>query len=115
MRRSVRAGLEYRDRESFRKKLESDLPDEVQVLRLVFDELPYLGLSSPELPSVLQQWSDHEARETRLVVAMAGSSEGMMRGHYKSSWRSRPTSSPRTVRIETLQRERRPQVLVLER
>jgi hypothetical protein len=47
---------------------------------LVLDELPYLVLSSPELPSVLQQWLDHEAREARLVVALAGSSQRMMQG-----------------------------------
>ena len=39
---------------------------------VIFDELPYLVLSSPELPSVLQRWIDHEAREARLVVAVAG-------------------------------------------
>lgn len=47
---------------------------------LVIDELPYLVLSSPELPSVLQQWIDHDAREARLTVALAGSSQRMMQG-----------------------------------
>ncbi len=47
---------------------------------VIFDELPYLVLSSPELPSVLQRWIDHEAREARLVVAVAGSSQRMMQG-----------------------------------
>lgn len=47
---------------------------------IVFDELPYLILSSPELPSVLQRWIDHEARQARLVVAVAGSSQRMMQG-----------------------------------
>lgn len=47
---------------------------------IVFDELPYLVLSSPELPSVLQQWIDHEAANARLVVAVAGSSQRMMQG-----------------------------------
>jgi uncharacterized protein len=46
----------------------------------VFDELPYWVASSPELPSVLQRWIDHEARDARLVVAIAGSSQRMMQG-----------------------------------
>lgn len=47
---------------------------------LVLDELPYLILSSPELPSVLQQWVDHDARAAKLTVALAGSSQRMMQG-----------------------------------
>lgn len=47
---------------------------------VVFDELPYLVLASPELPSVLQRWVDHEAKEAGLVVAVAGSSQRMMQG-----------------------------------
>ncbi len=46
----------------------------------IFDELPYLITVSPELPSVLQRWIDHEAREAGLVVAVAGSSQRMMQG-----------------------------------
>jgi AAA+ ATPase superfamily predicted ATPase len=47
---------------------------------LVIDELPYLVGASPELPSVLQSWIDHEAREAGLLVAVAGSSQRMMQG-----------------------------------
>ncbi len=47
---------------------------------LILDELPYLVLASPELPSVLQRWIDHEARDARLTVAVAGSSQRMMQG-----------------------------------
>lgn len=47
---------------------------------IVIDELPYLVLASPELPSVLQRWTDHEAASARLVVALAGSSQRMMQG-----------------------------------
>lgn len=47
---------------------------------LVIDELPYLVGTSPELPSVLQSWVDHEAREAGLLVALAGSSQRMMQG-----------------------------------
>jgi uncharacterized protein len=46
----------------------------------VIDELPYLVAASPELPSVLQRWLDHEAKTARLVVALAGSSQRMMQG-----------------------------------
>src|SRR5919112_6507573 len=51
---------------------------------LIFDELPYLVLASPELPSVLQRWVDHEARAARLQVAIAGSSQRMMQGFVLS-------------------------------
>lgn len=47
---------------------------------LLLDELPYLAAASPELPSVLQRFLDHEAREAGLVVAVAGSSQRMMQG-----------------------------------
>jgi AAA+ ATPase superfamily predicted ATPase len=47
---------------------------------VVLDELPYLVLASPELPSVLQHWVDHEARDAGLVLAVAGSSQRMMQG-----------------------------------
>lgn len=47
---------------------------------IVFDELPYWVASSPELPSILQHWIDHDAREAGLVVAVAGSSQRMMQG-----------------------------------
>jgi AAA+ ATPase superfamily predicted ATPase len=47
---------------------------------LILDEVPYLIASSPELPSVLQQWIDHGARRSRLIVAIAGSSQRMMQG-----------------------------------
>jgi hypothetical protein len=46
----------------------------------VIDELPYLVAASPDLPSVLQRFVDHEARKARLVLAFAGSSQRMMQG-----------------------------------
>ena len=52
---------------------------------IIFDELPYLVQASPELPSVLQRWIDHEAAEAKLVVAVAGSSQRMMQGIVLSS------------------------------
>jgi len=47
---------------------------------VIVDELPYLVATSPELPSVLQRFVDHEARAARLVVGLAGSSQRMMHG-----------------------------------
>lgn len=47
---------------------------------VVFDEIPYLVASSPELPSVLQRFVDHDARAAGLTVAIAGSSQRMMQG-----------------------------------
>jgi AAA+ ATPase superfamily predicted ATPase len=47
---------------------------------IVLDELPYLVATSPELPSVLQRWIDHDARRAGLQVALAGSSQRMMQG-----------------------------------
>ncbi|MGZ5968752.1 MAG: ATP-binding protein, partial [Polyangiales bacterium] len=46
----------------------------------VFDEIPYLATSSPELASVLQRFIDHDAADAKLVVAIAGSSQRMMQG-----------------------------------
>jgi AAA+ ATPase superfamily predicted ATPase len=51
---------------------------------LIFDEFPYLALASPELPSVLQRWIDHEAPAARLRMAIAGSSQRMMQGFVLS-------------------------------
>ena len=47
---------------------------------IILDEFPFLVASSPELPSVLQHWIDHEAVHAGLVVAIAGSSQRMMHG-----------------------------------
>ena len=47
---------------------------------LIVDEFPFLVASSPELPSVVQHWIDHEAVPGGLVVAIAGSSQRMMHG-----------------------------------
>ena len=47
---------------------------------LVLDELPYLVLQAPELPSTLQHFIDHDARDAGLAVALAGSSQRMMQG-----------------------------------
>ncbi len=47
---------------------------------LVLDEFPYLVTSDASLPSVLQNWIDHEAAADGLLMAIAGSSQHMMQG-----------------------------------
>jgi len=47
---------------------------------IVLDELPYLVLQAPELPSVLQQFVDHDLKRARLTLVVAGSSQRMMQG-----------------------------------
>ena len=74
------ADVEYRDWQVLLSRLASEAKRAGWRGPVVFDELPYLVLASPELPSVLQRWVDHEAREAKLVVAVAGSSQRMMQG-----------------------------------
>lgn len=47
---------------------------------IVIDELPYLISISPELPSILQKFVDHEAKKAKLILAFCGSSQRMMQG-----------------------------------
>ncbi|MBN1947966.1 MAG: ATP-binding protein [Bradymonadales bacterium] len=47
---------------------------------VILDEVPYLVASSPELPSVLQAFVDHEGRQAGLLLVLAGSSQRMMHG-----------------------------------
>lgn len=74
------AEVEYPDWLSLLRRLASEAERAKWRGPLVLDELPYLVLASPELPSVLQRWIDHEAKRARLVVAVAGSSQRMMQG-----------------------------------
>lgn len=74
------ADVEYRDWRALLTRLAADARAAGWRGPVVFDELPYWVVSSPELPSVLQRWVDHDARDARLVVAIAGSSQRMMQG-----------------------------------
>jgi uncharacterized protein len=47
---------------------------------LIIDELPYLIKTSPELPTLLQKFIDHEAKSARMLIALSGSSQNMMQG-----------------------------------
>ncbi len=46
----------------------------------MIDEFPYLVASNAALPSILQGFVDHEARETGLCIVLAGSSQHVMQG-----------------------------------
>ncbi|HKH47265.1 MAG TPA: ATP-binding protein [Thermoanaerobaculia bacterium] len=78
------AEVEYRDWRSLFARLSREAQLAGWQGPLILDELPYLVLASPELPSVLQRWVDHDAREARLRVAIAGSSQRMMQGFVLS-------------------------------
>jgi hypothetical protein len=47
-------------------------------LVVVLDEFPYLCDSAPGLPSLLQRFWDHNARESRLLLALCGSAISFM-------------------------------------
>jgi AAA+ ATPase superfamily predicted ATPase len=70
--------VEYPDWERLLTRLAMDASASRFTGPIVFDELPYLVVNAPELPSVLQRWIDHDARRAKLRVALAGSSQRMM-------------------------------------
>lgn len=74
------SSVEYPDWSSLLSRLASEAERAQWRGPLVIDELPYLVESSPELPSVLQRWIDHESSPAGLVVVVAGSSQRMMQG-----------------------------------
>lgn len=47
---------------------------------LVIDEFPYLVMSDPSLPSIVQNWIDNAAKQAGLKVVLSGSSRRMMHG-----------------------------------
>jgi AAA+ ATPase superfamily predicted ATPase len=74
------ADVEYRDWGTLLARWAREAAAGGRPALLVIDELPYLVLSSPDLPAILQRFVDHEARQARLVLAVAGSSQRMMQG-----------------------------------
>lgn len=74
------ADVEYRDWRTLLLRLAREARAAAWRGPVIFDELPYLVTASPDLPSVLQRWIDHEAHSASLVVAVAGSSQRMMQG-----------------------------------
>ncbi|HXV59772.1 MAG TPA: ATP-binding protein [Vicinamibacteria bacterium] len=79
------ADVTYRDWRALLSRLASEAKHARWRGPVIFDELPYLVLASPELPSVLQRFVDHDGRDARLVVAIAGSSQRMMQGMVLSA------------------------------
>jgi uncharacterized protein len=74
------ADVEYPDWGSLLSRIAKEAAAEHWRGPLVIDELPYVVSSSPELPSILQRWIDHEAPKADLTVVIAGSSQHMMQG-----------------------------------
>jgi len=74
------ADVNYRDWRAVLQRLAKEARIQGWRGPVIFDELPYTVVASPEMPSVLQRWIDHEAREAGLLVAVAGSSQRMMQG-----------------------------------
>jgi uncharacterized protein len=72
--------VDYRDWGSLLSRLAKDAAGAGYRGPFVIDELPYLVMAAPELPSVLQRFVDHEAKRAGLVMAVAGSSQRMMQG-----------------------------------
>jgi hypothetical protein len=79
------ADVEYRDWRSLFARLAREARSAGWRGPLILDELPYLAQTSPELPSVLQQFVDHEARVAKLRLVIAGSSQRMMHGFVLSA------------------------------
>jgi hypothetical protein len=40
--------------------------------------VPYLVAASPELPSLLQRWVDHEVERAQFIIALGGSDQQLM-------------------------------------
>lgn len=74
------ADVTYPDWERLLSRLATDAMAAGFTGPIVIDELPYLVAGSPELPSILQRWVDHDVQRARLRVALAGSSQRMMQG-----------------------------------
>jgi len=72
--------VEYRDWGSLLTRLAREATRAGVRGPFVIDELPYLVMASPELPATLQRFVDHEARQAKLVLVVAGSSQRMMQG-----------------------------------
>ncbi len=72
--------VEYPDWTSCLNRLAKDAKQSNQRGPIIIDELPYLIASSPELPSILQRFIDKEAKESKLLIALCGSSQHMMHG-----------------------------------
>jgi len=74
------ADVDYPDWTSFFTRLARDAKQAKWQGPIIIDELPYLIAVSPELPSILQKFIDHDAKKAHLHIAFCGSSQRMMQG-----------------------------------
>lgn len=74
------AAVEYSDWNSLLSRLAKEVIYIGWRGPLVIDELPYLISASPELPSILQRFIDHDAKKAKMIIALCGSSQQMMQG-----------------------------------
>lgn len=74
------ADVDYRDWATLLRRLAREARAAGFRGPVVIDELPYLLATTPELPTVLQNFVDHEMKQAQLVLALAGSSQHMMQG-----------------------------------
>lgn len=72
------ASVQYPDWTTFFSRLARDAEHFNWRGPLVIDEFPYLVIDSPELPSILQRFIDHEAKKAKLILVISGSSQRMM-------------------------------------
>ena len=72
------SNVEYPDWQSFFARLAADAKHQNWRGPLVIDELPYLFAETPELPSILQRFVDHDAKKSDLILVFSGSSQHMM-------------------------------------
>ena len=72
--------IEYPDWSIFFERLAKEANQANWRGPLVIDEFPYLVATSPELPSILQRFIDHEAKKAKLIVAICGSDQRLIQG-----------------------------------
>ncbi|MBI5537439.1 MAG: ATP-binding protein [Deltaproteobacteria bacterium] len=70
---------------------------------LIIDEVPYLLASSPSLASVLQNFVDHEGRDSGVMLVLAGSSQRMMQGFVIDSSAPLFGRARESIRLRPLQ------------
>ena len=72
--------VEYPDWSTLLKRLTHDAMTVGWRGPIIIDELPYLISESPEFPSILQKFIDHDAKQAKFIIALCGSSQRMMQG-----------------------------------
>ncbi|PKN62418.1 MAG: hypothetical protein CVU57_24330 [Deltaproteobacteria bacterium HGW-Deltaproteobacteria-15] len=72
--------VEYPDWRSLLGRISAEAVHQQWRGPLILDEFPYLAVTSPELPSIFQVWVDHEVKNSKLAVVLAGPSQWMMQG-----------------------------------